>query len=109
MYLVLENMQGGNLFSFITKHGSLSPGVIRGILMQIAAGLYYLHHFNIVHRDMKPDNILLTGKLLKFKDMNGKDDVLVPEVKLADYGLSIALGINEKLDQPYGTMNFAAP
>lgn len=71
-------MQGGNLFSFATKMGAMNPAIVRGLVLQIAAAVYYLRNFNIVHRDLKPDNILLTGKVLKFKDLTGKEEVNVP-------------------------------
>lgn len=73
--IVMEYCRGGDLFSQIVKPGwKRSPMVEKFcIFKQIAYGLKYLHDHDIVHRDMKPENILL--------DSNGV-------AKLCDFGVS---------------------
>src|SRR5271156_6328387 len=68
-YLVLEYIEGGELFDHITANGRLpEPEAIR-IFRQMIAGLSYCHRFNICHRDLKPENILLdSGRNIKLAD-----------------------------------------
>lgn len=63
MYMFMEFMDGGSLTDIIVSnerklHG-YNENVIAFILVNIANGLKYLHENNIIHRDIKSDNILL--------------------------------------------------
>ena len=71
--IFMEHVMGGNLRSFIKKFTQLSLDVIRAWLRQIVEGVQYLHENNIVHRDLKGENILV-----------GTNGV----IKLADFGCS---------------------
>lgn len=71
LYIAMEYVDGGTL-SKLLKMSSLSLEQKIKIAMQIADGLQHAHEHNIIHRDIKPDNILLTH-----------DGV----VKIADFGL----------------------
>ncbi len=77
-YLVMEYMAGGSLQEkFHQRAGrpfALKEALI--ILSQLGAALHYAHQHNVVHRDLKPGNILFTGQ---------------GEVCLADFGLSVVL------------------
>ena len=70
---VLEYCAGGELFGLIKKYQRLSESVCRFYIIEIFLGLDYLHKNNIVYRDIKPENILLT--------IDG-------HVKIADLGLA---------------------
>ncbi len=99
IYLIQEYLQGGNLLAYIEKHGRITdPDIIRGLLHQLGSALFFLHTFNIVHRDMKPENIMMTGCTLQFPCLKGSKKVEVPELKIGDFGLSIALCRNEFLN-----------
>lgn len=59
-YLVMEYVQGDNLKKIIKKGGPLVPEKVTRIVAQICEALQHAHENNIVHRDIKPDNILIT-------------------------------------------------
>ena len=60
MYIVLEYIDGINLEKYIIeKKGQLDENTIFLVIKDIGFGLKYLHNLNIMHRDIKPDNILL--------------------------------------------------
>jgi serine/threonine-protein kinase len=59
-YLVLEFVDGPSAHALLDKHGPLSVGDAVHIALDIARALEHAHTRNIVHRDIKPDNILLT-------------------------------------------------
>jgi serine/threonine protein kinase len=73
LYLVMEYVPGGDLFSLLKSLGSVQEGHTRVYIFEIAQALAYLHSQGIIHRDLKPDNVLIsqTGAL-----------------KLTDFGLS---------------------
>lgn len=83
LYMVMEYLPGGDLFSLLKNLGSFEEEAARVYTAEIILALEYLHNNKIVHRDLKPDNILITR--------NG-------HIKLTDFGLS-AIGLLEKQDR----------
>ena len=83
LYLVMEYLPGGDLFSLLHHVGALDEDSARTYTAQIVKALEYLRMHGIIHRDLKPDNILI--------DYQGK-------LKLTDFGLSL-----------YGTYDRAIP
>lgn len=73
--LVIEHCKYGNLNMFLKRFGN-STSIIRVLLHNITDAILYLHNQNIIHRDIKPDNILVTLK----------DNALV--FKLSDFGFA---------------------
>ena len=59
---VEELCAGGDLLSYVRKRRRLDENVAMFLFKQILDGLYYCHSKNILHRDIKLDNILLTGE-----------------------------------------------
>ena len=72
-YIVMERPIRGDLFNYICSKGRLTMDEASFIFYQLVNGIQYLHENKVVHRDMKPENIMLT------KDMI---------VKIGDFGLS---------------------
>lgn len=72
LYLVMEYLQGGDLMTHLMKHDILTEDVTRFYIAEVALAIWFVHQLNYVHRDLKPDNILL--------DRLG-------HVKLSDFGL----------------------
>nr|XP_046266732.1 serine/threonine-protein kinase ULK3 isoform X3 [Scatophagus argus] len=68
IYLILEWCSGGDLSRFIRSRRILPERVARRFLQQIACALQFLHERNISHLDLKPQNILLSGSVLKLAD-----------------------------------------
>lgn len=95
LYLVLEYVDGGELFDYLVSHGKLSESEAVYYFKQIIEGVSYLHKFNICHRDLKPENLLLDKKNKK--------------IKIADFGMA-ALEVSDKLLQTScGSPHYASP
>jgi len=73
LYLVMEYCPGGDLMKILIKEDILSEPVTRFYMAECAAAIFHLHELDYVHRDLKPDNMLIS-----------KDGHL----KLSDFGLA---------------------
>mmetsp|Transcript_27768 Transcript_27768/g.64153 ORF Transcript_27768/g.64153 Transcript_27768/m.64153 type:complete len:326 (-) Transcript_27768:28-1005(-) len=95
LYLVLEYCAGGELFFHLSRDGRFSESRCRFYASEICLAIGYLHHLNIIYRDLKPENLLL--------DVEG-------HCKITDFGLSkegIADNISAKTH--CGTPEYLAP
>lgn len=96
--LVLELMEGGELFEFISKQHHFTEQEASRYIRQIALGLQYCHRLNIAHRDLKPENLLLLKKT---------QDPSEVHIKLSDFGF--AKVDNGDLKTPQFTPYYVAP
>lgn len=97
MYLILEYVSGGDLFDVITKLTRFSEPQARIMIRHLASAMAYIHSLGIVHRDVKPENLLVEM---------GPNGTFV-ELKLADFGL--ACEVVEPLFAVCGTPTYVAP
>ncbi|XP_057469292.1 probable serine/threonine protein kinase IRE4 isoform X1 [Actinidia eriantha] len=85
LYLVMEYLNGGDLYSLLRKVGCFEENVARSYIAELVLALEYLHSLGIVHRDLKPDNVLIAHD---------------GHIKLTDFGLSKIGLMNSTGDLP---------
>ena len=94
IYVVMEYCNGGMLSECLKKSGGTFPvKIIQYIMRQIVEALKYIHSKNIIHRDIKLDNILVNFK--KKEDLLN-NNLLEAQIKIIDFGLAIRLGPTKK-------------
>jgi serine/threonine protein kinase len=95
-YLVTELVPGLDLRRQVLKHGRLDEARAASVITQAAVGLGYAHSQGLVHRDVKPANLLVTPE---------------GHVKVLDLGLagSVIEGESARLGRVVGTMDYMAP
>ncbi len=98
IFIVMEYLSGGDLGNYLqVKNFQFNEKRAAEIMFQIANGLNYLHAYGVLHRDLKPDNIMLS---------NSSDNAII---KIMDFGLSKVLGPQERVNDGFGTLSFVAP
>lgn len=93
-FLVLELCDGADLYRLLRIRGPMDESTVRAILGQIAQGLLYAHNSGVIHRDLKPGNVLV--------DRCGT-------VKLTDFGLSKLIEAEVPDGKAVGTPSYMPP
>ena len=93
-YLVMKYAPGGTLRQRYPKGSRLSPKTIVYYVKQIADALQYAHNQKIIHRDVKPENMLL-----------GSDDILY----ISDFGIALIAQTTQTTQDIIGTWAYMAP
>lgn len=95
-YIVMEYIAGDTLKQIIENEGPFDPDDVAALIEQVAAGLDYAHARGIVHRDVKPQNILVTREGL---------------AKVVDFGIAKATGESALTDAglTIGTAHYISP
>jgi calcium-dependent protein kinase len=96
--IIMEYWEGGELLEYICKSGTFTEGMACKILKQILSALSYLHSQNIIHSDVKAENIMFVNK-------NAED----LHVKIIDFGLASKFNPDEKMSTIQGTPYYIAP
>ncbi|KAL8138301.1 hypothetical protein V2J09_004302 [Rumex salicifolius] len=97
IFLVLEYCEGGDLGAYLHKHGRVSMDVARHFMRQLAAGLKVLFDNHLIHRDLKPQNLLLSSK------------GLTPQMKIGEFGFARFLTPQGLADTLCGSPLYMAP
>src|SRR5580658_2392926 len=92
-FIVMEFVDGRPLSAVLRESGSLNPRQIATIGASVAAALAFAHRHGVVHRDVKPGNVLITAD---------------GEVKVTDFGIARAMNTEESLTQTGAVMGTAA-
>ncbi|CAM0948730.1 unnamed protein product [Alopecurus aequalis] len=126
LYLVMEYLNGGDLYSLLRGLGCLDEDMARTYIAELVLALEYLHSLNVIHRDLKPDNLLISRDghikltdfgLSKVGLINSTDDLSGPDVSSAlvgDHQQTHAEQRAQKLEQrqkqtAVGTPDYLAP
>ncbi|KAJ7951399.1 Kinase family protein [Quillaja saponaria] len=97
IYLVLEYCNGGDLANYIHRHGKVSETIARHFMRQLAAGLQVLQEKHLIHRDLKPQNLLLAST------------EATPLLKIGDFGFARSLMPQGLADTLCGSPLYMAP
>ncbi len=93
-YIVMELIEGITLKSYIAKKGMLDIKEAVGIAIQVAQGIGAAHEQKIIHRDIKPQNMLISR--------DGK-------VKVADFGIARAVTTQTMTSEAMGSVHYISP
>ncbi|XP_008056881.1 serine/threonine-protein kinase Chk2 isoform X2 [Carlito syrichta] len=96
-YIVLELMEGGELFDKVVGNKRLKEATCKLYFYQMLLAVQYLHENGIIHRDLKPENVLLSSQ---------EEDCLI---KITDFGHSKILGETSLMRTLCGTPTYLAP
>uniref|UniRef100_UPI00398E60C7 serine/threonine-protein kinase 33-like n=1 Tax=Pristiophorus japonicus TaxID=55135 RepID=UPI00398E60C7 len=108
VYLVIEFCELGELKGILAEKGHLSESETKHVISSLASAIFYLHKNDIIHRDLKLENILV-----KSND-NADDNELKLNIKVTDFGLSVlkdgaGVGSESMLQDTCGTPLYMAP
>ncbi|ROT31267.1 Stk1 family PASTA domain-containing Ser/Thr kinase [Micromonospora sp. HM5-17] len=106
-YLVMEYVRGRTLRDILTERGRLNPSEALAIMEQMLAAIAAAHRAGLVHRDVKPENVLVAEA-----PSGGRTNLVDSVVKVADFGLARAVEASSETDganQLMATVAYVAP
>lgn len=93
--IIMEYLEGANLADIIKDKKTYSLSQLLFFLIEIAKGLSYIHNHGIVHKDIKPENVVVSKDLKR--------------VKITDFGVAKPISFWRKDSTPSGTVTYASP
>ena len=97
-YIITDYINGTTLYNYLqNKNFIFEEKKVCELIQEILFAIYYLHSYGIIHRDIKPQNIITT---------NNEEDT---HLKLIDFGVAKIISRNEYMKEPYGTLSYIAP
>ncbi|KAL5005540.1 hypothetical protein ScPMuIL_018996 [Solemya velum] len=96
IYLIMEYCKGGDLSHFLRSRKALPEKIVKRFLQQMTNAMVFLRDHNVVHMDLKPQNILLTS-------------ATTPVLKLADFGFAKHVFHGDELNALRGSPLYMAP
>ena len=95
-YIVMEYIEGSTLKKLIQKRGALTLPEVRDIMLQLTDGLAHAHDAYIIHRDIKPQNIMILDNGL---------------VKITDFGIAVAMNATQltQTNSVMGSVHYLPP
>ncbi len=109
LYIAMEYLEGQDLQAVLKQHGSLDTTRICWIMSQVFSALAAGHRRGVIHRDIKPGNIMLTTRY-------GEDGLIADFVKVCDFGLAKILDNEDENSAPltkqgavFGTPAYMSP
>ncbi|WP_373481747.1 protein kinase [Acetobacterium sp.] len=95
VYIVQEYVQGDSLKTIVKNNGKIDEKILLAWMGQVAETVKYLHEQGIIHRDIKPDNIMVNPE---------------GQIKLIDFGLARSRSEVDEVDEKViGTLSYTAP
>ena len=94
LYVVTELVEGQTLTQWMTDHPAPPLETVRDIVEQIAKGLQAFHRMEMIHQDLRPENVMI--------DRTGT-------AKIIDFGSTKILGVTEERNEILGTVQYTAP
>lgn len=115
-FLIMEYIYGQELYDYLCEREHLEENHVKIIFKQVMSAVTYLHNNNIIHRDMKPENILvehldlreIKDKYNGYYDKKNNEDVDI-NIKVIDFGTSRYFKKKENMNLVIGSPYYIAP
>ena len=113
VHIITERYTGGELFDVIGRH-CLTEGMAASIIKCLLEAVSYLHSLGIVHRDVKPENVLFEHERSEEEEEENEQhyfDSVTNSIRLIDFGLSreYKFEVDGDMSNPVGTSYYMAP
>ena len=94
--IIMEYLQGGELLAYVEKKGKLTEKEAKTFFSQMVRGILYCHQNNLIHRDLKLENMLLVNEAEE-------------KIKIIDFGIAGAAANFKIEEMDTGSLNYMAP